>query len=214
VRANPTAGFSVVTWTTTSVVGTVGHGLGVTPSILLYKRRDASQDWYFETNIIDGSYDYLILNSTAAKTDGGSWSSRANSSTITSFTGSAGISYVAYCFAPVAGYSAFGSYTGNGSTDGPFVHCGFRPKYVLIKASSTGGSFYYWFVGDSVRSTYNVVALEFAANTSEAEFAGTTWDFLSNGFKLRTNSIYHNQSGTTYIYMAFAESPFQYSRAR
>jgi hypothetical protein len=219
VRANPTAGFSVVTWTTTSVVGTVGHGLGVTPSILLYKRRDASQDWYFETNIIDGSYDYLILNSTATKTDGGSWSSRANSSTITSFTGSAGISYVAYCFAPVAGYSAFGSYTGNGSADGPFVYTGHRSRWVMVKRTDSVSN---WTIWDTSRDPYNYAGRSLYPNLSNAEDANTPTggaqviDVLSNGFKLRDTggSGQVNASGGTYIFASFAESPFQYARAR
>jgi hypothetical protein len=121
---------------------------------------------------------------------------------------------IAYCFAPVSGYSSFGSYTGNGSSDGPFVFTGFRPRYILIKASSTGGTFYYWWIYDAARSTYNATAHELSANTSDAEGAGYQFDLLSNGFKVRTNAIYANSSGATFIYCAFAESPFNYARAR
>jgi hypothetical protein len=223
VRANASAGFSIVTWTTTSAIGTVGHGLNITPSIVLFKRRDSAQDWYFETNIIDGSYDYLVLNSTAAKVDGGSsWSTRATSTTITSFTGAAGLTYVAYCFAPVAGYSAFGSYTGNGSTsgDGPFVHLGFRPRFLMVKCSNNGTNTD-WVIIDSARDTYNISGLGLRANLSSAEYddrvigAGyTSFDLLSNGFKVKGASGRVNASNDTYIYCAFAESPFQYSRAR
>ena len=215
VRANASAGFSIVTWTTTSSAGTVGHGLNITPSIVLFKRRDSAQDWYFETNIIDGSYDYLVLNSTAAKVDGGSsWSTRATSTTITSFTGTAGLTYVAYCFAPVVGYSSMGSYTGNGSTDGPFVYTGFRPRWIMVKST---GSAENWFLLDTARNTYNAVNSYLMPNSSSAEDANNSTvntDFLSNGFKLRATTSALNTNAIIYIYAAFAENPFQYARAR
>jgi hypothetical protein len=212
VRANASAGFSIVTWTSSPAGTTVGHGLGVTPSIILYKRRDSAQDWYFETNIIDGSYDYLVLNSTAAKVDGGSsWSTRATSTTISSFTGTAGLTYVAYCFAPVAGYSSFGSYTGNGSTDGPFVYTGFRPRWILIKQTNTGRD---WRIYDTSRNAYNLVDLELYPNAPNAEATANGMDLLSNGFKFRSSGVGVNTSGGTYIYAAFASHPLATARAR
>jgi hypothetical protein len=120
---------------------------------------------------------------------------------------------VLYAFAPVSGYSSFGSYTGNGSADGPFVFCNFRPRWVLIKMSSGTSS---WQLLDSARSDYNVMDDALFPNLSNAETAVSAYntDFLSNGFKLRDADSFRNGSGSTFIYAAFAESPFQYARAR
>jgi hypothetical protein len=115
--------------------------------------------------------------------------------------------YVAYCFAPVAGYSSFGSYTGNGSADGPFVYTnGFRPRWILIKVYSgdTGN----WWMYDSARNTYNLADSGLYANSSIAEFTSNGIDILSNGFKIRTSNVNTNGSGYNFIYAAFAESPF------
>jgi hypothetical protein len=123
-------------------------------------------------------------------------------------------SYVYYCFAPVSSYSAFGSYTGNGSSDGPFVYTGFRPRWVMIKISSTTG---WWVLWDTARAPYNVFNYYAPAANSAAAEAGTTGyelDILSNGFKCRGFNDQTNPSGATVIYAAFAESPFNYARAR
>jgi hypothetical protein len=121
--------------------------------------------------------------------------------------------YVAYCWAPIAGYSAFGSYTGNGSTDGPFIYTGFRPKFTLIKKSNSTGN---WMLLDSKRLDYNGASAskELYANLALAEGTSNGPDELSNGFKIRDNYSDINASGDTYIYMAFAESPFKYANAR
>jgi hypothetical protein len=121
--------------------------------------------------------------------------------------------YVAYCFAEVAGFSKFGSYVGNGSSDGPFAYCGFRPRFIMVKNASASAS---WLMYDTARSTYNVDSLAFAADLSLAELNSSDWymDILSNGFKFRTSYGQVNNSGNTFIFMAFAESPFNYSRAR
>ena len=125
-----------------------------------------------------------------------------------------GYTYVAYCFAPVAGYSSFGSYVGNGSSDGVFVYTGHRPRWILLKATSIANES--WIIIDTARSTYNVVDAFLRADTSGAEFSSSLRyvDILSNGFKLRASGTEVNGSGTTYIYASFAESPFAYSRAR
>jgi hypothetical protein len=120
--------------------------------------------------------------------------------------------YVAYCFAPVAGYSAFGSFVGNASTDGVFVYTGFAPKFILIKNATTAGTS--WEMFDTSRQNYNQNNLELLANSSNAEGAYTFGDILSNGFKLRSTNNGVNQSGATLIYAAFAEFPFRYSLAR
>ena len=125
-----------------------------------------------------------------------------------------GGTYVAYCFAEIAGFSKFGSYTGNGSTDGPFVYLGFRPKWVLVKVISTTND---WDLFDSVRDPYNVAGLRLQPNSSGAESATiSNFDFVSNGFKIRnnTNTTEFNGSGSTYIYAAFAETPFKNALAR
>ena len=122
--------------------------------------------------------------------------------------------FVAYCFAEVEGYSKFGSYTGNGSTDGTFVYTGFRPKFLLVKGSTVTST---WRLVDTSRSTDNVANDSLAPNESSAELVNNTsieWDLLSNGFKCRDTYVDLNQSGQTYIYMAFAESPFKYANAR
>ncbi len=117
-----------------------------------------------------------------------------------------------YLFTPVAGYSAFGSYTGNGSTDGPFVYLGFRPEFVMIKRTSAADN---WVILDAVRSTANPTDEYLWANLSNAEVANLhAFDFLSNGFKIRNSTSDHNTNGSTYIYACFAESPFKYSLAR
>jgi len=223
VRANPTAGFSVVTYTGNgSSNQTVGHGLGVTPSMVICKRRDSTSDWpvAHRSYAADG---YTLLNSTiAATTTGLPWGTGTRTSTTFMVnTGSINMNastatYVAYCFAAVAGYSAFGSYTGNGSADGPFVYLGFRPKYLLIKSSVVAGGT--WVVFDSARSTYNVTGEKLAPNTGDLENSGATGiaggvDFLSNGFKIRLSWGDINTSNTL-IYAAFAEVPFRYANAR
>jgi hypothetical protein len=118
---------------------------------------------------------------------------------------------IAYAFAEIEGFSKFGSYTGNGSTDGPFVHCGFRPSFLMVKRTDAADG---WFMIDVERSQYNVMGDLLRANYSNAEFVSDHFDFLSNGFKLRGTGAGLNASGGTYIYMAFAENPFKYSNAR
>jgi hypothetical protein len=216
VSANTTSGFSIATLTAqSSGTGTFGHGLGVAPSMVIVKQRASAGTWVvYHTSIGNGSY--LILNTAAASVAAASyWNSTSPSSTVVTLGtawATAG-SLVAYCFAPVAGYSAFGSYTGNGSADGPFVYLGFRPRYLLIKISSGGTGV--WYIWDSSRDPYNFVCHELYANTSAAEYVNTPeCDFVSNGFKMRSTFTDQNGSGNTYIYAAFAESPFQFSNAR
>ena len=221
VSANTTSGFSILTYTGTGANATVGHGLGITPSMVIVKQRNIIQSWCIWHSGIALS-EVLFLNSNAAKT---SYPTLFNSmATLNATVFSVGTdvgtnqssgTYVAYCFAQIAGYSAFGSYTGNGSTDGPFVFTGFRPRYVMIKASSTGGAGYDWFIHDSARDTYNTCTLDLEANLSLSENQyGAEQDFLSNGFKLRNTGGGTNQNGVTYVYCAFAENPFKYALGR
>ena len=219
VRANASAGFSIVTWTPQSTAGTVGHGLGVAPEFIITKDRDVTTAWFVYHKSV-GTQKYLLLNQTGAATTNSTVFTAAPTSTVfdqgTGFvTGSGYGKQVCYCFAPVAGYSAFGSYTGNGSADGPFVFTGFRPRWVMIKSSSNVQN---WMILDAARRTYNAIGPYLWANSSTVEdSAGAANDILditSNGFKLRGNYESTNYSSYTYIYAAFAESPFQYSRAR
>jgi hypothetical protein len=215
VSANTTAGFSVVTYTGTGSTGTIGHGLGDAPSMVIFKNRSSAQSWRtYHASV--GVNAYLLLDSTSASTGDSGWT--ATSSTTFSVNGSGAQynantnTYVAYCFAPVAGYSAFGSYTGNGSADGPFVYLGFRPRWLLIKQTDSAGN--NWFIVDTSRNTYNVIAESLLSNLSDATYSYTVADILSNGFKLRNTGSGINASGGTYIYMAFAENPLKFSNAR
>jgi hypothetical protein len=214
VRANATAGFSVLTYTGTGATATIGHGLGATPALVIAKRRDASGPVWAVYHSALGANQILQLQSTAAaSTVSGYWGT-PSSTTFGILTGSdiatGGGTFVAYCFSPVVGYSNFGSYTGNGSSDGPFVYTGFRPRWIMVKQSSTTSN---WVINDTARDTYNVCTKSLFANLSSAE--DTTYGFfdvLSNGFKVRTSAL--NDNGATMIYAAFAEAPFNYSRAR
>jgi hypothetical protein len=219
VSANTTAGFSIATFTSpSSGTASFGHGLGVTPSFVIVKSR-ASGNWICQ-HISTGTQ-YLLLNGTgAATTDSIVWNSAFTSTVVNIGTGFAGtVNYVAYCFAQVAGYSAFGSYTGNGDPNGTFVYLGFRPKFVLIKSTASGTN---WVLHDSSREPFNEMgtnSIGYALNPENnvAEITNANlWaiDFTSNGFKNRSSSASVNSSAQTYIYMAFAENPFKISRAR
>ena len=216
VSVNATAGFSVVTYTTTGSAGTVGHGLGVAPSMIILKNRSGAVDDWYVYHASLGNTKYLTLDTTAAATTAATWwNSTSPTSTVFSLGSAWSVvkNYVAYCFAPVAGYSAFGSYTGNGSADGPFIYTGFRPRWVMIKRTDTTDD---WIVMDSSRNTYNVANSSLFPNGSFSETtdANRQEDFLSNGFKVRSSPVYINASGGTYIYAAFAENPFKLSLAR
>jgi hypothetical protein len=220
VSANTTSGFSIVTYTGSGTsLSTVGHGLGAVPSMFIVKARSASGlSWYVYQKDV-GNTKFLELNDTAAPTTFNLWeSTNPTSSVFTISNNSAvngnGTTFVAYCFAPIAGYSAFGSYTGNGSTDGPFVFTGMRPAYVMIKRTDTGGTNMNWIIWDTTRNTTNVVGEELYANLNDAGTTYTDLDILSNGFKFRNSTTWYNASGGTYIYMAFASNPFKYSLAR
>ena len=210
-------GFSIVAYTGTGASATVGHGLGVAPSMIIVKKRSAAGgDWkVYHTSLgAGGALNLDLVNAYAADTT--VWNNTSPTSSVFSIgtntdLNASTITYVAYCFAAVAGYSAFGSYTGNANASGPFIYTGFIPKWVLIKASSTTSA---WLVIDTSRQTYNVQGPYLTPNTSDAETTGTTvLDVVSNGFKMRSATTL-NASATTYVYAAFAENPFNYSLAR
>jgi hypothetical protein len=222
VSANQTSGFSVVTYTGTGSNASVGHGLsvlGVAPAMVIVKNRTtAGQDWtVYHASL--GATKRIFLNTTAAEnTSSAAWNNTAPTSTVFSI-GTAGdvnqstANIVAYCWAPIAGYSAFGSYTGNGSADGTFVYTGFRPRFVMFKRTNSTGE---WGIWDTSRSPYNASTFRLSANSAAAELnqAATTIDILSNGIKFRTADSDINASGSTYVYACWAENPFKYSNAR
>jgi hypothetical protein len=209
-----------VTYTGTGANATVGHGLGIAPRMYITKERNAGNNWQVYHQSI-GADKILYLNSTSAQvTDTAMWNNTAPTSSVFSLGTSAGPNrstgnYVAYCFSEIAGFSKFSSYTGNGSTDGPFVYCGFRPKYVMVKCSSSdqaGNAA--WRIFDTSRNPSNITNNELFADLSNAENTSDRMDILSNGFKLRATTSGANANAATYIYMAFAESPFQNSNSR
>ena len=220
VRANPTAGVSVATFTATSGSYSVGHGLGIAPSMTIVKRRDSATGgswWTWHIGIGNNTTDYLELNSTAAEGSvANMWGTVGRNSTVCGFNGTAstvaGGTFVMYNFAEIAGFSKFGSYTGNGSTDGSFVYLGFRPKYVLMKRTNSTGD---WETYDTSRDLYNPEGQALFPNLSSAESSiSPRIDLLSNGFKLRTSGAGINGSGDSYIYACFAENPFAQANAR
>jgi len=214
VSANPAAGFSVVTFTATADSGSIGHGLGIAPNMIILKSRNNISNWVVYHSSL-GANKYLNLNTTdSAFTNTSTWQNTVPTSTVFYSNGPfvTGYTEVAYCWTEIAGYSKFGSYVGNGSADGPFVYCGFRPAFILRKCSSTGGD---WIIFDVARDTYNVASRRLNPNSNLAEATpGNNIDILSNGWKERATDGYSNASGQTFIFAAFAESPLKYARAR
>ena len=214
VSVNTTSGFSIVTFTGTSGNVSVGHGLGVTPKVMIVKSRAGGTWWYYTTQI-DGSLDYLSLN-----TADGAGDASQSLPTSTVFYQNQTDTSVAYCFAEVAGYSKFGSYVGNGSENGPFVFTGFKPAFLMIKRTNASSNA--WLMYDGTRNTSNLTNKKLAANLNDEENNGANLggdsvgiDFLSNGFKSLTQTASNqNAYGATYIFMAFASTPFKYSLAR
>ena len=223
VSANADAGFSISTYTGTGSAATIGHGLSKAPEMITVKNRENARNWrtyHKYSGASDPETDYLNLDETGAVADYISWNDTAPTSSVFSITSSSdravnysGETFVAYCFHSVEGYSKVGSYTGNGSSDGTFVHCGFRPAYVMFKPSSAVSN---WIVMDNARDTSNVASKWVYPDLSAAEEsgAGREVDFTSNGFKLRNGGTGVNSSGVTYIYLAFAEVDFKHSNAR
>jgi hypothetical protein len=210
VKANPTAGFSIVTASPNNNAVSMGHGLNATPSVIISKSRTVQYDWnVFHTSL--GGNEIMRLNTDAIKqTVSGYWGT-INSSTFSVGSGNNANNsgnMVYYCFAPVAGYSAFGKYKANNSSDGPFIETGFAPAFIMTKRTdnSTAG----WEIHNYRTPGYNPQSNRLMANETASEATTNHVDFLSNGFKIRnTFSGMNGGSGNTYIYMAFAELPFQ-----
>ena len=211
---NTTAGFSIIKWTNgTSSAQTIAHGLSAVPKMIIMKVTGATGSWntYHGANTSAPETDGLYLNSTAATEDNAAfWNDTAPTSAVYS-TGTNGNlinnTLVAYCFAPIQGFSKFGSYVGNGSADGQFIYLGFRPALVIMKETTDAST--NWVTYDNKRNPYNPVNLSLYPNLNAAEGdASLDFDFCASGFKIRTSNGGINASGDNYIYMAFAEAPF------
>ena len=214
VSANTTSGFSIVQYTGNgSTNQTVGHGLGVVPSFIIVKQTNTTRNWPTYTQALGNGVAFLDI--TDAWAGGSSYQNYWYTSGMTSST--FGISnndntnassgtFIAYCFSAKQGYSKMGTYTGNGSTDGTFLYTGFKPAFVLVKQSSAAGE--NWFICDNKREGYNGENNRLLPDANSTESTDSPIDILSNGFKARQSGAAVNGSGATYIYMAFAESPF------
>jgi hypothetical protein len=220
VRANPQAGVSICTFNVgASGAKTFGHGLNSAPKMVIVKSRTSALGWTtYHASVITATNQYIQLNTTAAILSvAGIWGSALPTSSVVGIGSGTNVNAnddcVAYCFAEVEGYSKFGSYVGNASADGPFIYCGFRPKLIIGKRTDAVEN---WIIYDTSRDSFNVASAQLQPNTSIAETtANSLIDFNSNGFKFRsTNSFNGNSAGGTHIFMAFAESPFKYARAR
>jgi hypothetical protein len=221
VSANVDAGFSIVSYTGTGAASaTVGHGLGQTPAMIIQK---AATDGVYNWNSWHKNLDtnsYISLNTTAAQdnsvnvwpTAGITSSVFTTASSAVKYNNLSGVTHIAYCFAEVEGFSKFGSYVGNGSTDGPFVYTSFKPALVLYKRAVGGTG--NWILADNEREGYNGDNPALYPNLNLEESIGTSIDLLANGFKILNSASDHNASGSTYIYMAFAEHPFKEALAR
>jgi hypothetical protein len=220
-KESATPGFDIVTYTGDGNTGrTVSHNLGVKPSMVIVKTRSGGiENWPVWHKSFSAESYFMRLDSTSNIISGltNRWTA-FSSTTITlgnnSETNGSGYTYVAYLWSEVAGFSKFGSYTGNGSSDGPFVHCGFRPRWVMIKQSSASGT--NWVIDDTARGSINyssTIDPLLYPNLNIVESNGNI-DILSNGFKIRYTDGDYNASGGTYIFAAFAESPQKYSLAR
>ena len=208
VSANTTSGFSIVSWTGNGThPSTIGHGLGSTPKMIITKPRSTTGAWHsYHVAIGNGAEIYLDKNN--AQSNNTTWNSTTPTSSV--FTvgnndvNTSGTTYIAYCFAEKKGFSKFGSYTGNGSTDGTFIYTGFKPAMVILKITSGASN---WRIVDNKRDGYNPQNNPLLPNATDTETTTPIVDLYSNGFKLRTTDTALNGSGNSHIYMAFAESP-------
>jgi len=208
VSANTTAGFSIVKWTGDDSTATIGHGLGAVPKMIITKRYDASGNWFTYHHSL-GNTKYILLEATDAEaTSSNAWNDTSPTSSVFTKASATNIdtgTYIAYCFAEKQGHSKIGSFIGNGDADGPFVYTGFRPAFLIVKRSSASGN--NWLILDNKRDPINQMVLGLFPDTTNIEASGYYWDFTSNGFKVRTGGPGENASDSTFIYMAFAESP-------
>ena len=214
VSVNQDAGFSIMKYAGDGNDSTIGHGLGAKPEYIIFKETDGTESWRVHSIYTpNNASNTLALNLADAAFSQSNWISAISNTTISIGTDSSfntdGNNYIAYAFAPKQGYSKFGSYTGNGNADGSFVYLGFKPAWVMVKRSSGTG---HWMILDNKRSAsggFNVLGERIKANATDAGATDVYMDFLASGFKFRTTTATSwNDSGSTYIFMAFAEEPF------
>lgn len=223
VSANTTSGFSIVSYTGTGANATIGHGLGVSPAMVIIKDRDTAVNWSVNHQPLCASLSdytrYLTLDSTSGVSGAGNvqYQNTAFTSTVfnvgtSTVTNNNTKKFIAYCFAEVKGFSKIGLYKGNGNANGTFVYTGFKPAFFLGKNSSNASE--NWFIFDNKRDTFNTAYRQLFPNTSGLEATNTAQniDILSNGFKMRSVEARFNESGSTMIYMAFADNPFVSSK--
>ena len=208
VSASTTSGFSIATYTGTGSSATIGHGLSSVPQMIIVKRRDSADGWFIYHHSI-GNGKYLRLETTDTEASSSNlWGGTDPTSSVftvnNNSTNGSSRTFVTYCFAEKKGYSKFGSYTGNNNTDGAFVYTGFKPAWVMMKATTASE---HWNLHDNKRDPINVCDAGLKPNENNAEEDADRLDFVSNGFKHRSSSGGYNSS-ITFIYMAFAESPF------
>ncbi len=206
---NTTAGFSISSYTGNATSGaTVGHGLGVVPKMIIVKCTSNSTNWIVYT-AATGNTNWMYLNATnAAGANSAAWNNTSPTASVFSLgndgdVNGSGRTYIAYCFAEKTGYSKFGSYTGNGNADGAFVYTGFKPAFIMVKRTDGTSN---WQINDNKRDVDNVQNTPLMANLNNAESTDTSWDSLSNGFKMRQGYGSKNASGGTYLYMAFGQT--------
>ena len=207
--ANTTAGFSIPSYTGTGSAASVGHGLGVAPSMIMIKNRDGGTGWITYHKSLTTNGNYLLLNSSNAVATNTAYYSSAPSTTVinigtSGYVNESSEKFIAYCFAEKTGYSKFGSYKGNGNADGPFIYTGFKPAFIILKNSVAGNN---WIMKDSKRPGYNLTDDQLYPDADYTEDTNGGVDIVSNGFKARTTAATTNGNGSTYIYMAFAEAP-------
>jgi hypothetical protein len=218
VSANVDAGFSIVSYTGTGSNATIGHGLSQPPEMYIVKNRSSSTEWPIYVESIGNNY-RLGLNSNSGSQSTNTWNYTSPTSTVFTVLGGGhgnltGDNYISYAFHSVDGHSKVGSYTGNGSTDGPFVHTGFRPAHVIVKLIDTDVHPWVAFNTNDANYNYNTAVLYPNTTGLEESSGASDMDFLSNGFKLRHSTFNGNYNNAGYIYIAFAEMPFKHSNAR
>jgi len=211
---NTDAGFSITSYTGTGSAATVAHGLGVVPSVYILKNRTSTSNWFFYHKSTGATKSLFLDGSEAPITSSGYFNNTEPTSSVFSIGSESDLSgssqnMIAYCFAEKKGYSKFGIYTGNGNADGIYIHLGFFPSLIIAKRTDSSANWYMMTRKISDSGGGNPLDRPLFADTSDAENNGdNNVDFLSNGFKLRGSGSAQNGSGATYIYMAFAESPF------